>query len=133
MAQPSTPSVPSPPPTRVLLLVIQADGKGVPMVRNTPAEPKCSGQRGISTAARKEAIVTSVYTIAPQVRTPARVVANLFHPKVARHAPCPVCRRKLDRKPSGFGRRWMVKMPPSSALCCKWPNMKARTSSTASP
>ena len=81
---------PSPPPTSAApLLVIQADGKGVPMVRNMPAEPKVRLGKGDKHSCKKEAIVTSVYTIAPQVRTPARVVANLFHPKVASDTAAP--------------------------------------------
>lgn len=73
-----------PPPTSVAsLLVIQADGKGVPMVRDTPAAPKVRLGKGDKHSRKKEAIVTGVYTLTPQVRTPASVVANLFHPKAA--------------------------------------------------
>lgn len=75
----------APPPTAsaTSLLVIQADGKGVPMVRETPAVTKVRLGKGDKHSRKKEAIVTGVYTLAPQVRTPASVVANLFHPRTA--------------------------------------------------
>jgi hypothetical protein len=61
------------------LLVVQADGKGVPMrpVAGTtrPVRPG-KGQPGGS---KKEAIVTSLYTIAPAPRTPTSVLAALLH------------------------------------------------------
>jgi hypothetical protein len=69
------------PASEAPILVIQADGKGVPMVRNTQAEPKVRLGKGDKQNQKKEAIVTGVYTIAPAVRTPASVVDNLFHPK----------------------------------------------------
>jgi len=75
--------LPPPPASEAPLLVIQADGKGVPMIRETPAEPKVRLGKGDKHSRKKEAIVTGVYTIAPQVRTPASVVTNLFHPKAA--------------------------------------------------
>lgn len=71
------------PASAASLLVIQADGKGVPMVRDTPAAPKVRLGKGDKHSRKKEAIVTGVYTLAPQVRTPTSVVANLFHPKAA--------------------------------------------------
>ena len=60
------------------ILVIQADGKGVPMVLETPAKPKARLGKGEKRGAKKEAIVTTVYTIACAPRTPADVVASLF-------------------------------------------------------
>lgn len=72
----------APPPaaSEAALLVIQADGKGVPMVRETPAEPKVRLGKGEKRNRKKEAVVTGIYTLAPQPRTPADVVASLFHP-----------------------------------------------------
>lgn len=72
---------PPPPASEAALLVIQADGKGVPMVRDTPAAPKVRLGKGEKHSRKKEAVVTGLYTIAPQPRTPAEVVANLFHPE----------------------------------------------------
>ena len=68
------------PASEAAILVIQADGKGVPMVRETPAEPKVRLGKGDKHSRKKEAVVTGLYTIAPHVRTPAEVVASLFHP-----------------------------------------------------
>jgi len=61
------------------ILVIQADGKGVPMVLETPAEPKVRLGKGEKRGRKKEAIVTTVYTVVYAPRTPEEVVASLFH------------------------------------------------------
>jgi hypothetical protein len=60
------------------ILVVQADGKGVPMRQTTPAAQKVRKQKGEKTSHKKEAVVTSVYTLAPCVRSPEAVVASLF-------------------------------------------------------
>ena len=74
---------PPSPASEAALLVIQADGKGVPMVRATPSEPKVRLGKGEKYSSKKEAVVTGLYTIAPHVRTPAEVIASLFHPAPA--------------------------------------------------
>jgi hypothetical protein len=61
------------------ILVIQADGKGVPMVLETPVEPKVRLGKGQKRGRKKEAIVTTVYTIACAPRTPEEVVASFFY------------------------------------------------------
>lgn len=61
------------------ILVIQADGKGVPMVRETPATAKVRLGKGEKRTKKKEAIVTGVYTIESHKRTPEEVVASFFH------------------------------------------------------
>jgi len=80
---------PPPPASTASMLVIQADGKGVPMVRVTPATPKVRLGKGDKHSRKKEAIVTGIYTLVPQVRTPTTVVANLFHPKAASDTTAP--------------------------------------------
>lgn len=60
------------------ILVIQADGKGVPMILETPAEPKVRLGKGQKRGRKKEAIVTSVYTISAMPRTPEEVVASYY-------------------------------------------------------
>jgi hypothetical protein len=65
------------------ILVIQADGKGVPIVRAAPAAPKVRLGKGDKPGRKKEAVVTGLYTIAPYLRTPEEVVASLFHPTSA--------------------------------------------------
>ena len=70
------------PPAPVLeatILVVQADGKGIPMILEdkAKAEPVRLG-KGQKRGNKKEAVVTSAYTIAPAVRTPEEVVASYF-------------------------------------------------------
>jgi hypothetical protein len=62
------------------ILVVQADGKGVPLVRETPTVTKSRLGKGEKRSKKKEAIVTTCYTIAPRIRTPEEVVASFFHP-----------------------------------------------------
>ena len=68
-----------PPPDRReegALLVLQADGKGVPILR--PAATTARRGKGEKPGGKKEAILTALYTIDPAPRTPAAVVASLF-------------------------------------------------------
>jgi hypothetical protein len=65
------------------ILVVQADGKGVPIVRETPAEAQVRLGKGEKLTHKKEAVVTGIYTVAPNVRTPEAVVTSLFHPTAA--------------------------------------------------
>jgi hypothetical protein len=75
-----------PPPAEeeATILVVQADGKGVPILRpsttastaGTPAPVRLG--KGQKRGGKKEATLTAVYTIAPAVRTPAEVVESLF-------------------------------------------------------
>ena len=60
------------------ILVIQADGKGIPLILETPAEPQVRLGKGQKRGRKKEAIVTSVYTIAKLPRTPEEVVASYY-------------------------------------------------------
>lgn len=60
------------------LLVVQADGKGVPMVRRETADLKVRRGKGDKKTRKKEAIAIAVYTIAPYRRTPQEVVDALF-------------------------------------------------------
>lgn len=70
------------PQTEAEILVIQADGKGVPIIYDqpSPAKPVRLG-KGQKRGRKKEAIVTTVYTIAPQPRTPQDVVDSFFEQK----------------------------------------------------
>lgn len=62
------------------ILVAQADGKGIPMVRERAVAPKTRLGKGEKRSKKKEAIVTSSYTIDLNPRTPEEVVASFFHP-----------------------------------------------------
>jgi hypothetical protein len=64
--------------TEAAILVAQADGKGVPMLPESPQPVRVRLGKGEKLGRKKEAIVTSVYTIAPRVRSPEEVVASLF-------------------------------------------------------
>jgi len=71
---------PAPPPeSEAPILVIQADGKGVPMILAEPAEKKIRLGKGEKRGQKKEAVVTTVYSIAPKPRTPEEVVASFFN------------------------------------------------------
>jgi hypothetical protein len=60
------------------ILVVQADGKGVPMVHEEAVVTKTRLGKGEKRSKKKEAIVTSNYTIEPHPRTPEAVVASFF-------------------------------------------------------
>jgi hypothetical protein len=60
------------------ILVIQADGKGVPMVRAKPAPQTARRGKGEKRVKKKEAIVTAIYTIEPYLRTPQHVAEALL-------------------------------------------------------
>ena len=61
------------------ILVAQADGKGVPMIIEKPTLPDVRLGKGQKRGRKKEAVVTTVYTIAPKPRTPQEVVDSFFH------------------------------------------------------
>lgn len=70
---------PPPSPTdEAETLVIQADGKGVPMILDEPTEPTVRLGKGKKHGHKKEAVVTTVYTIQSAPRTPEEVVASFF-------------------------------------------------------
>jgi hypothetical protein len=60
------------------ILVIQADGKGVPMVRTDPAPQSARRGKGEKRTKKKEAVVTAIYTIEPYFRTPQEVADALL-------------------------------------------------------
>jgi hypothetical protein len=74
-AQPTEPT--APPPVGAIL-VVQADGKGVPMVQPSPRKPPVRLGKGQKRGKKKEAVVTGLYTVAPYPRTPQEVVAALL-------------------------------------------------------
>lgn len=60
------------------ILVVQADGKGVPMVQPPTQTLSVRLGKGQKRGTKKEAVVTGLYTIAPYPRTPEEVVAALL-------------------------------------------------------
>ena len=81
------------------ILVAQADGKGVPLVKLTEAADKVRLGKGEKRSKKKEAVVTSVYTIEPNLRRPEAVVASLFRQeKVEKEAEKPKTQAKPRHK-----------------------------------
>jgi len=66
-----------PPATEAEVLVAAIDGKGVPIVKDRPAEHKVRLGRGEKRSRKKEAVVTAVYTIEAQPRTPEDIVREV--------------------------------------------------------
>ncbi len=60
------------------ILVIQADGKGVPLILEETQTDKVRLGKGEKHGHKKEAIVTSIYSIEPFARTPEQVVASYY-------------------------------------------------------
>jgi hypothetical protein len=102
------------------LLVAQADGKGVRLLRPADTPPKVRRGKGEKKARKKEAIAVALYTIAPYARTPEEVVATLFQARRPdRPRPVPHHKRvfaSLDGKAAALRRlaRW-------AAQRARWP------------
>jgi len=105
---------PPPPQEEEALLVLQADGKGVPIVHpstaaaETPAPLRLG--KGQKRGGKKEATLTAVYTIAPAVRTPEAVVESLFRDP-AQAVPAGAKAMRVRRKKGG---------PPPPATDSLW-------------
>jgi hypothetical protein len=73
------------------ILVAQADGKGIPMVRSETTNAKVRLGKGDKKSRKKEAVAIAVYTIDPYPRTPQDIVDALFKkdtPRLERPTPC---------------------------------------------
>ena len=83
------------PKSEAEILVIQADGKGVPMVLEEDEVPEVEVRlgKGQKHGHKKEAVVTTIYTIKAAPRTPAEVIASFFKENQ------PQKKRKKDSKP----------------------------------
>jgi hypothetical protein len=84
---------PPAPEAEANILVIQADGKGVPLILETPPEPKVRLGKGQKRGRKKESIVTSVYTISALPRTPEEVVASYYAQNQADEPQKPTAKR----------------------------------------
>jgi hypothetical protein len=68
------------PETEGQIIVSSADGKGIPMIHKKDYSPiEDQIRKGPKPDRKKMAIVGSVYTINPHIRTPSEVVDALFH------------------------------------------------------
>lgn len=61
------------------ILVVQADGKGVPMVRPESEAKPARLSKGGKRTKKKEAVTTGIYTTQPYHRTPQEVALALLH------------------------------------------------------
>jgi hypothetical protein len=89
------------------ILVIQADGKGIPMVLEKTASEKVRLGKGEKHGRKREAVVTTVYTIEAFVRTPEQVVASFYDKIHASQPPQPQNKHlwaTLDGKDLALGR-----------------------------
>ena len=77
------------------ILVVQADGKGVPMVQPPTPMPPVRLGKGQKRGKKKEAVVTGLYTIAPYPRTPQEVVGALLQEP---GGPAPAARPRPEGK-----------------------------------
>lgn len=85
------------------ILVVQADGKGVPLVRTETAKTPVRRGKGDKKTRKKEAIATALYTIAPFHRTPQAVVDAFFQTeKPATTSPRPTpCHKQVFASMNG--------------------------------
>jgi len=92
------PVVPPSPVPLGAVLVAQADGKGVPIRHPAGAVPAARRGKGQPPGTKKEAIVTSLYTVAPSPRTPGEVVAALLRERGGADPPAPARPRPLGKE-----------------------------------
>lgn len=65
-------------PTGDTILVVSADGKGIPMTKKDSPPPEARRGRGDKKTAKKDATVTTLYTIAPYKRCPDDIIRALM-------------------------------------------------------
>jgi len=65
-------------PAEDTIMVVSADGKGIPMTRQDSPPPDARRGRGEKKTAKKEATVTALYTIAPYKRTADDIIRALI-------------------------------------------------------
>lgn len=101
---------PAAPAASGTILVVQADGKGVPLVQPPARVRRVRLGKGQKHGKKKEAVVTTLYTIAPYARSAQEVVAALLdetRPADPPHRPQPVAkevRATLDGKATALQR-----------------------------
>jgi hypothetical protein len=72
------PTEPTTAPSDGTILVVQADGTGVPLVQPPTQTPVVRLAKGQKRTKKQEAVVTARYTMSPYQRTPQAVVAALL-------------------------------------------------------
>jgi hypothetical protein len=76
-------------PAQDTILVVTADGKGIPMTRQDSPPPAARRSKGQPKTAKKEAMVTAVYSAAPCVRDSQDILAALLPDQTPQVAPPP--------------------------------------------
>jgi hypothetical protein len=84
-------------PVQDTILVATADGKGIPMTRQDSPPPASRRSKGQKKTAKKEAIVTALYSVAPYVRDSQDIIAALL-PETATSTSPSVARPTLSNK-----------------------------------
>lgn len=112
------------------ILVVQADGKGVPMVLSRLENPPLRLGKGEKRPKKKEAIVTSLYSIAPFVRTPADVRAALLHEERRVDHPARPQRIAKELRVSLDGKAAAMQLLQQRALLREGPHIQARVALT---
>jgi hypothetical protein len=113
----------TPPPVaeEAALLVLQADGKGVPILRPATPSVRVRLGKGQKNGGKKEATLTGVYTIAPCVRTPQEVVESLF-----RETAVSAAERDQSRTGPQHKRLWVTLAGKDAALAEAATQVQAR-------
>jgi hypothetical protein len=106
------------------LLVVTADGKGVPLVQADAARLRCFEERPLRPGNRRMATLASVYSVDRHVRTPEDIVAALFRdvrqePEPRHSRPEPCHKRMVARFPKLF-EELAVEPISGSILALSW-------------
>lgn len=106
------------------LLVVTADGKGVPMVQADAARLRCFEERPRRPGNRRMATLAGVYSVDRHVRTPEEIVAALFRDVRAepedRPRPEPCHKRVIARFPQVFEEIDEAEPIPGSIVALSW-------------
>jgi hypothetical protein len=88
-------------PAQDSILVASADGKGIPMTRTDSPPDQARRSKGAKKTAKKEAIVTALYSVAPYVRDSQDIVRALLPDEA--ESPQPAAKRPLPSHKQVFG------------------------------
>jgi hypothetical protein len=88
-------------PAQDSILVASADGKGIPMTRADSPPVQARRSKGSKKTAKKEAIVTAVYSVAPYQRDSQDILRALLPDEA--EAPQPAVERPLPSHKQAFG------------------------------
>jgi hypothetical protein len=107
------------------LLVVTADGKGVPLVQDDAARLRCFEERPQRPGNRRMATLASVYSVHRHVRTPEEIVAALFRdvreqPELRHPRPQPCHKRVIARFPKLFEELDETKPISGSIIALSW-------------